>query len=319
MFNMKWRRTNKYLPSGKRVSNTFNQTVPPQLYRLGNPRDQMRCACVTGPDGQMCKRACTLNGCKSWTGTFETRVPTGVTGRAADGTTGTGTILVPGPAGTELRTCKGTPYRNPIAGYRKERICDCCVCSWATVWTGTQQVENTTCPHGMPCPTGSIPTNTIYKDNYSRSCISLKDGPVGPGSISACYDPLIKVKQNKNGQIDEQYNYNSKQYLERRCRGYRQKVFNFQGHIGGRGSKNYRGSCSQCAPGSKGRSLAYGSDRCRRRWGLWVVIRGHCIRIRVPYPLDSTALWDKNILSYLYHSTPYESILLNRDRRTSRT
>ena len=151
---MKWRRTNKYLPSGKRVSNTFNQTVPPQLYRLGNPRDQMRCACVMGPDGQMCKRACTLNGCKSWTGTFETLVPTGVTGRAADGTTGAGTILVPGPAGTELRTCKGTPYRNPIAGYRKERICDCCVCSWTTVWTGTQQVENTTCPHGMPCPMG---------------------------------------------------------------------------------------------------------------------------------------------------------------------
>jgi len=168
---------------------------------------------------------------------------------------GTGTILVTGPTGTELRTCKGTPYRNPIAGYRKERICDCCVCSWATVWTGTQQVENTTCPHGMPCPTGSIPTNTIYKDNYSRSCISLKDGPVGPGSISACYDPLIKVKQNKNGQIDEQYNYNSKQYLERRCRGYRQKVFNFQGHIGGRGSKNYRGSCSQCAPDSQRRTL----------------------------------------------------------------
>ena len=248
MFNMKWRRTNKYLPSGKRVSNTFNQTVPPQLYRLGNPRDQMRCACVTGPDGQMCKRACTLNGCKVWEVNIGTLVPTGTIGVAADGTTGaTGTILVPGPIGTQLRTCKGTPYRNPIAGYRKERICDCCVCSWATVWTGTQQVERTTCPQGMPCPTGSIPTNTIYKDNYAKSCASLKYGPLGPERRSACYDPVIKVQQNKNGQIDEQYNYNSKQYLERRCRGYRQKVFNFQGHTGGYCSKNYKGSCSQCS------------------------------------------------------------------------
>ena len=136
---MKWRRTNKYLPSGKRVSNTFNQTVPPQLYRLGNPRDQMRCACVV-VDGKRCKRACTLNGCKSWTGRFDTLVPTGTTGTfevlGPSGNRqveiGTGTILVPGPAGTELRTCKGTPYRNPIAGYRKERVCDCCVCSWET-------------------------------------------------------------------------------------------------------------------------------------------------------------------------------------------
>jgi len=252
---MKWRRTNKYLPSGKRVSNTFNQTAPPELYRLGNARDQMRCACVTGPDGQMCKRACTLNGCKSWTGTFGTLVPTGTTGTfevpGPSGThvakLGTGTILIRGPTGTQLRTCKGTPYRNPIAGYRKERICDCCVCSWATVWTGTQQVENTTCPHGMPCPTGSVPTNTIYKDNYAKTCASLKYGPLGPERRSACYDPVIKVQQNKNGQIDEQYNYNSKQYLERRCRGYRQKVFNFQGHIGGCCSKKYKGSCSQCS------------------------------------------------------------------------
>ncbi len=256
---MKWRRTNKYLPSGKRVSNTFNQTVPPQLYRLGNPRDQMRCACVTGPDGQMCKRACTLNGCKAWEVGFKTYTGTTVTGSfevsGPSGThlseTSTGTILIPGPTGTQLRTCKGTPYRNPIAGYRKERICDCCVCSWATVWTGTQQVERTTCPQDMPCPTGSVPTNTIYKDNYAKSCASLKYGPSGPERRSACYDPVIKVQQNKNGQIDEQYNYNSKQYLERRCRGYRQKVFNFQGHIGGYGSKNYRGSCSQCAPDSQ--------------------------------------------------------------------
>ena len=75
-----------------------------------------------------------------------------------------------------------------------------------------------------PAPT-KAPTNTVYKDNYAKSCGRARDTTK---TQSACYQPVIQKKQNRNGFINDQYNYSMKQYLNRRCRTHKQQAFNFR-------------------------------------------------------------------------------------------
>ena len=59
------------------------------------------------------------------------------------------------------------------------------------------------------------PINTVYKDNYAKSCGSYRKE--GVASNDFCYNNVIKSVQNKNGQINQAYNYSSAQYYSRFC------------------------------------------------------------------------------------------------------
>jgi hypothetical protein len=84
--------------------------------------------------------------------------------------------------------------RNPLQGYRKQLI-----------------TENY-CEGDMVKPQ---PINTVYKDNYAKSCGSYRKE--GVASNDFCYNNVIKSVQNKNGQINQAYNYSSVQYYSRFC------------------------------------------------------------------------------------------------------
>ena len=58
----------------------------------------------------------------------------------------------------------------------------------------------------------------IYKDNWAKSC--ARNGEV-------CYNPVIKRIQNKNGKIDTNYNYNTRNLLRSRFSTYEQNAYNF--------------------------------------------------------------------------------------------
>ena len=107
--------------------------------------------------------------------------------------------------------CKGTPYRNPILGYRKQLFC-----GYTCNVDGEQTDNSSDC--------AKKPTNTVYKDPYAKSCGGAR---ASVATDSACYQPVIRRIQNRNGFVNDQYNYSTKQYLNRRCRTYRQQAFNF--------------------------------------------------------------------------------------------
>jgi hypothetical protein len=99
--------------------------------------------------------------------------------------------------------CKTTPYRNPILGYRKHLL-DC-----------PGNTDNSGCGY-----TNDVSGN-IYKDNYAKSC----------ANSLVCYNPVIKRTQNRNGCVNESYNYSTNQYLTRRCLTFPQQEFNFQSQV----------------------------------------------------------------------------------------
>ena len=120
--------------------------------------------------------------------------------------------------------CKTAPYRNPILGYRKHLV-DCSATDL-----------------GCRLPINDVSGN-VYKDNYAKSCGD-------PANSSVCYNPVIKKTQNRNGCVNESYNYSTNQYLTRRCLTFPQQEFNFQ---------------SQDASGTKFKSCAncqYKTDGC---------------------------------------------------------
>jgi hypothetical protein len=96
--------------------------------------------------------------------------------------------------------CKTVPYRNPILGYRKYLL-DC---------SGNKDLSGCGYTNGV--------SGNVYKDNYAKSCVDP----------SSCYNPVIKKKQNRNGCVNESYNYSTNQYLTRRCLTFPQQEFNFQ-------------------------------------------------------------------------------------------
>ena len=83
--------------------------------------------------------------------------------------------------------CKTTPYRNPILGYRKHLV-DCSGLSG--------------------CGYTNDVSGNVYKDNYAKSCGD-------PSGSLVCYNPVIKRTQNRNGCVNESYNYSNSQYLTR--------------------------------------------------------------------------------------------------------
>ena len=109
----------------------------------------------------------------------------------------------------EKRCCKTAPYRNPILGYRKHLL----DCSGNTDLSGC----------GLSgCGYTNDASGNVYKDNYAKSCA------LDP---SSCYNPVIKRTQNRNGCVNESYNYSTNQYLTRRCLTFSQQEFNFQSQI----------------------------------------------------------------------------------------
>ena len=58
----------------------------------------------------------------------------------------------------------------------------------------------------------------IYKDNWAKSCATNPE---------VCYNPVIKRIQNKNGKVDTNYNYNTRNLLRSRFLTYEQNAYNF--------------------------------------------------------------------------------------------
>ena len=292
MFNIKYRRTRKYRPDGTQIYSTLNGTFSPPRYINRDNRFDI-----------ICQR----KGCS--------RIPLQVARDAS---------------GQVIRCCRATPYRNPIAGWRKQLDCGGLVCPVGAQDTYIQTVElpysgpaptfvpllqagwtvtpanpgarhvsamvlgaeakvqgrqvvrlylptasaqrglavntvkiydgdvlkataplllvgaikitradaagslcrrcgGTGCPgsnsSGEPnpfidcsgCPKGE--RGNVYVDNYAKSCACHPQ---------ACYQPVIKRIQNRNGYTNYKYNYSSEQYLNRRCRTHDQLAFNFQ-------------------------------------------------------------------------------------------
>lgn len=79
-------------------------------------------------------------------------------------------------------------------------------------FTKTETIPESYCDGDMVKPQ---PINTVYKDNYAKSCGSYRKE--GVASNDFCYNNVIKSVQNKNGQINQAYNYSSAQYYSRFC------------------------------------------------------------------------------------------------------
>jgi hypothetical protein len=82
-------------------------------------------------------------------------------------------------------------------------------------------------------------SGNVYKDNYAKTCATHPE---------ACYNQVIQTKQNKNGCVDESYNYSTNQYLSRRCLKFQQQEFNFlsQVPVDASGSCTKFKSCNNC-------------------------------------------------------------------------
>jgi len=117
--------------------------------------------------------------------------------------------------------CKTAPYRNPILGYRKHLI----DCSGNTDLSGCGYTKDV--------------SGNVYKDNYAKTCATHPE---------ACYNQVIRTKQNKNGCVDESYNYSTNQYLNRRCLKFQQQEFNFQSQapVDASGCCSKFKSCNNC-------------------------------------------------------------------------
>lgn len=93
--------------------------------------------------------------------------------------------------------CKTSIQRNPLSGYKKiNKLVSIEDCS-------------------------KIPQNTVYTDNYAKHSANY--------NISGCikYKQYNSTLQNKNGNINNSYNYSTKQYLTKRNKTYETNAFNF--------------------------------------------------------------------------------------------
>ena len=118
----------------------------------------------------------------------------------------------------ECNNCVLSNYNsNPILGYRKQLY-----------YTVQPKIENSIFTSESIKAFCNLETdtvqkkqatfNTIYKDNYAKTCATNE---------VVCYPQTIKKKQNRNGLINDKYNYSTNQYLERRCRTFKDQEFNF--------------------------------------------------------------------------------------------
>jgi len=109
--------------------------------------------------------------------------------------------------------CCKTTYRNPILGYRKYLVLP----------------NNDISGVYMTNVTGNV-----YKDNYADCSRN-----------SARYNPVIRRKQNRNGFVNESYNYSTNQLLTRRCLTFPQQEFNFQSQVPVGDNTKFK-SCANC-------------------------------------------------------------------------
>ena len=126
-------------------------------------------------------------------------------------------FIITAKTNEKYKCCVSGTNRTPLPGYRKQLIC-------------TDDIDIAACP--------KEPKDTIYKDNYARVCGSFRKGvnitPTKKGKYlkkdwnGACgYSQTKPHIQNRNGWINDKYNYNTAQYLERRCRSFNKQAFNF--------------------------------------------------------------------------------------------
>jgi len=136
-------------------------------------------------------------------------------------------------------SCKTAPYRNPILGYRKHLI----DCSGNTDLSGCGYTKDV--------------SGNLYKDNYAKTCATHPE---------ACYNQVIQTKQNKNGCVDESYNYSTNQYLSRRCLKFQQQEFNFlsQVPVDASGSCTKFKSCNNCQYNTDGDCDCSANGFCTR-------------------------------------------------------
>jgi len=118
----------------------------------------------------------------------------------------------------EKQSGKTMNYHNPILGYRKQLL----ACSGNSDLSG--------------CGYRNDVSGYVYNDNYAKSCVDP----------SSCYNPVIKKKQNRNGCVNESYNYSTNQYLTRRCLTFSQQEFNFQSQKPVDKYKTKFKSCANC-------------------------------------------------------------------------
>ncbi len=149
-FNLLNSRVGKYDRQGKRITPTFNSTqqVWP-VYTTEDARFSMKRGLWKGP--------CTIAGCK----TYMLQI-----GYDASGNPRYGPVA-----------CRsGAPYRAPIAGNRRTLVGKDC-CDTGAQPRSDQSNPNDTCS-GANTKSSRLsqnrkPTNTIYKDNYAKSCLCI--------------------------------------------------------------------------------------------------------------------------------------------------
>ena len=111
--------------------------------------------------------------------------------------------------------CNPSSYRNPISGYRKYILLP-----------NNNNLETSEIQPNTVCI--NDPTNTLYKDNWSKSC----DGKDENGDFignKGCYTnkPPTYIAYNRRGIKNPVYNQYYSQYLQRRIRTFKQLNFNF--------------------------------------------------------------------------------------------
>lgn len=137
--------------------------------------------------------------------------------------------------------CNDKIIRNPILGYRKQLLFT------GKLQNGNKEYSSPTinelCDHPkeLPAQKRALTKNTIYKDNYAKTCGAFRKNDVTgideKGNL--CGYPQVKKQiQNRNGWMNDKYNYSSKQYLERRCRGFNNLAFNYLSNSSIKGSSN---------------------------------------------------------------------------------
>ena len=121
--------------------------------------------------------------------------------------------------GIQIRGCNDKIHRNPILGYRNQLLYTGKLPSSPKSAVSKTVKEFCNLKDDI-VPKRALTKNTVYKDNYAKTCGKFRYAdPSSPGERDLCgYSQVKKHIQNRNGWMNDKYNYSSKQYLERRCR-----------------------------------------------------------------------------------------------------
>tara|TARA_Y100000389_G_scaffold183888_1_gene201803 strand:- start:401 stop:2335 length:1935 start_codon:yes stop_codon:yes gene_type:complete len=211
MLRAKRRRTRTHQPDGNPIFNTMNSTPLQSAYvNINNNQKQLqdcRCTSCGNPNSD-----CTC-------------IP-----------------LNPNAPFKQKKYCNDKIIRNPIPGYRKQLLFTGKLLNGNKEYSSPTINELCDHPKELPAQKRALTKNTVYKDNYAKTCGTFRKNDVigidGSGNLivnnskstnaNLCGYPQVKKRiQNRNGWMNDKYNYSSKQYLERRCRGFRNLAFNY--------------------------------------------------------------------------------------------